>query len=68
MNPIENLWALLVRRIYADSKHYSTVYELKGAIKKAWDDTDPLVLLKLVGSIPRRCEGVIRANGAKPKF
>ena len=68
LNPLENLWVLLVRRFYADTKHYSTEYELKGAIKKAWDDTDPLILSKRFPSMPRRCEGVMRANGAKTKY
>ena len=68
LNPIENLWAFLVRRINADKKHYSSVYELKEAIKKAWDNTNSLVLLKLIRSMPKRCEGVMTANGAKTKY
>ena len=67
LNPIENLWAFFVRRIYADNQHYSKVYELKEAIKNAWDDTDSLVLLKLILSISKWCEGFLRANGAKNK-
>lgn len=65
-NPIEDLWEFLVSGLFADDEHYSTD-ELKEAIKKAWDDTDALVLLKLVRSTPKRCEAVVRANGAKTK-
>ena len=36
LNPMKNLWAILVRDIYAENKQYNTVQELKTAIVSAW--------------------------------
>lgn len=36
LNPIENLWGWLVRRLYHGGKQYSTVHELKSAVRDAW--------------------------------
>ena len=32
LNPIENVWGILVRDVYADNRQYQTVEELKTAI------------------------------------
>ena len=33
INPIENLWAIIKQRVYADGKQFSTLHELWKAIK-----------------------------------
>ena len=35
-NPIEHLWAIIVRRIYEGGK-YRTIEDLKNAIKRVWE-------------------------------
>lgn len=42
---MENLWAILVRRIYADNKQYATVHKLKEATLKVWKDIDTKTLI-----------------------
>ncbi|CAD6187963.1 unnamed protein product [Caenorhabditis auriculariae] len=37
LNPVENLWSVLVRRVYANAKQYTTVNDLKRAIRVEWD-------------------------------
>ncbi|CAD6193399.1 unnamed protein product [Caenorhabditis auriculariae] len=37
LNPVENLWSVLVRRVYANAKQYTTVNDLKRAIRAEWD-------------------------------
>ncbi|CAD6192317.1 unnamed protein product [Caenorhabditis auriculariae] len=37
LNPVENLWSVLVRRVYANAKQYTTVNGLKRAIRAEWD-------------------------------
>ena len=34
LNPIENAWGIMVRRVYAENKQYATVTELKAAIRE----------------------------------
>jgi transposase len=37
LNPIENVWGLLARRIYAQGRQYETQRELKMAILHEWE-------------------------------
>ena len=50
LNPIENIWRLMARDIYAGGKQFSNVYELKTAIQKSWDNIDKEIIKKLVNS------------------
>lgn len=54
LNPMENLWGILVRKIYKDGRQYRTVSELSRAIFKAWDELDKSLLQKLAMSMPNR--------------
>lgn len=68
LNPIENLWAILSRRVYANHKCYSTVGELKEAIQLMWHEIDLKCLQMLVGGMHRRCTGVVQAIGGPLKY
>lgn len=63
LNPVENLWGIMVRRIYAEGRQYATVYELKSAISEAWGNIEKAVLQNLVNSMPNRMFQVINRNG-----
>ena len=62
LNPMENLWGILVRRIYAENQQYHNVDELKKAIVAAWHTIDQEVLDNLL-SMDNRIFQVIRNNG-----
>ena len=68
LNPIENLWAILARIVYKDSRQYADVPSLIFAIKAAWGQIGEETLHKLVGSMQKRCADVIRLHGAKTKY
>ncbi|ETV75814.1 hypothetical protein H257_10180 [Aphanomyces astaci] len=40
LNPIENVWGYLVRKVYANGRQFSTVTELKSEILRPWDAID----------------------------
>ena len=63
LNPIENLWGILVRAVYAGGRQFSTVAELKAAIMIAWAEIDPNVLKKLAQSMKHRMFKLAQANG-----
>lgn len=67
-NPMENLWAMMVREIYKDFKVYDNVSELKLAIKAAWDKLSSEALKKLVDSMPTRCFLVAMKNGSTIRY
>jgi len=68
LNPIENLWGIMVRRIYENGKQYSCVIELKEAIKATWKEIEPGIIQKLVGSMPSRIFSVIQNSGGHTKY
>lgn len=63
LNPIENLWGIMVRRVYADNRQFQTVDELKQAILEAWDSIETEVLQNLINSMPNRIFQVIQRSG-----
>lgn len=63
INVIENVWSLIVRRVYANSKQYRAVDELKKAIVRAWEEIDLKVLGELVNSVPKRLIQTIERHG-----
>jgi len=61
LNPIENLWAVMQRRV--DTHSCETMEELQDAIAAEWAKIDKELLEKLVESMPQRCRAVIEADG-----
>lgn len=68
LNPMENLWGILSRKVYANGKQYDTVASLKSSIKKAWEEIGPNVLSTLIDSMPARIFSVIQNNGGSTKY
>ena len=67
LNPIENLWGLMVAKVYGDRQN-SAISEFKNAILNTWEKIPSVHLQKLVDSIPRRIFKVIKANGGSRKY
>ncbi|KAF0710590.1 hypothetical protein AaE_012460 [Aphanomyces astaci] len=68
LNPIENLWGLLARVVYANGRQFMTKEELISAIKRAWNSLSQSYLNKLIASMPKRCSEVVLARGDKTKY
>ena len=68
LNCIENLWGILVSRVYGGNKQYNDVQSLKNAIQEAWDSLTLEELQALISSMPRRCIEVIEKRGGKTKY
>lgn len=63
LNPIENLWDVLERRIRMRSIKPKNKSELMIALEEEWHQLEPERLLKLVESMPRRIKAVINSKG-----
>lgn len=63
LNPMENLWAIMVHRIYANNRQFATVNELKDAIQEVWASIEMTVIGKLVASMNNRIFQVIQRSG-----
>ena len=66
LNPIENLWGILKRKMR--NTRPNNAGELKAAIKTAWASITPQECHKLITSMPRRIDAVIRAKGGPTKY
>ena len=68
LNPIEHLWNLLKRRINGYEMPASGVWELWERAEVEWGKLRPEVCQKLIETIPRRLEAVIKAKGGHTKY
>ncbi|KUF94457.1 Mismatch repair endonuclease PMS2 [Phytophthora nicotianae] len=59
LDPIENLWSILTRRVYSNGRQVNNVAELRAAIEDAWKISIPNIIRSLIDSMPRRCQEVI---------
>jgi len=68
LNPTENVFGALARRVYAGSRQFGTVAALKEAILEAWADIDFDELEPYIDSMPDRMEAVIASHGKPTRF
>ena len=66
INPIENLWAILKKKLR--ERDTSTIAKLEAAIYDVWYNLDPGMLRNLASSIPKRLREVIRRKGYPTKY
>ncbi len=66
LNPIENLWGIVKRKMR--NKRPKNADELKATVKETWASIPPQQCHKLITSMPRRIEAVIKAKGAPTKY
>ncbi len=79
LNPIENLWGIVKRKMRnkrPKNADEATVKETwghcplskKATVKETWASIPPQQCHKLITSMPRRIEAVIKAKGAPTKY
>ncbi|CDF39203.1 unnamed protein product [Chondrus crispus] len=65
LNPIENLWGILVRKVYANQRQFGDSNSLVDCIVAAWNNLSTETLENLVNSTQNRCIDVVQARGKK---
>ena len=65
-NPIENLWGILVGKVYSKGNQYISVLELTNAIRQSWDEIE--TLQRLADSMPNRIFCIIQNKGGHMKY
>jgi transposase len=68
LNPIENVWDLLDRRVRAKAIHPRTVWEFTGALVEEWGNISQQELANLVQSMRRRCTAVPNTAGGHTRY
>lgn len=64
LNPVENVWALLSRRIYMERGVYDTEDQLWEAILRCARELTPNDIAPFVNSMPGRCVSIIEKKGS----
>jgi hypothetical protein len=68
LNPIEHLWCLLKRKLKSYAEEPKGIEELWKRVQEQWDNIDNCDCQKLIESMARRVEGVMRARGGYRKY
>lgn len=66
LNPIENLWEIVDRRIIRENCRNKD--ELFNQVKEAWESIPKQIINNLIESMPRRCAAVLKAKGYSTKY
>ncbi|GFW94876.1 gag_pre-integrs domain-containing protein [Trichonephila clavipes] len=66
LNPIENLWMHLDTEVR--EKNVTSKENLKEKLQEVWNSIDTEITKKLIESMPRHLEAVIKANGLFTKY
>ena len=63
LNITENLFGVICRQVYKDYRQFSTIEELRDAIREAWQSIDQNLIDNLFNSILNRIFELINNNG-----
>jgi DDE superfamily endonuclease/Transposase len=68
LNPIEHLWSHLKRRLNTYDSPPKGMLELWDRVESEWNKIDSAVCIRLIESMPRRIEAVLKAKGSWTKY
>jgi transposase len=68
LNPIENVWGLLVKKIQRQNLRPRNVEEMLEILHNTWETIEDDYFLNLCHSMPRRLAEVVNRNGAMTKY
>jgi hypothetical protein len=66
LNPIENLWSIIKRRV--EKRRPKNLKELDTFLHEEWHNIDMQIISNLVGSMKDRVIAVIEANGERIEY
>jgi transposase len=62
LNPIENLWRILVCFVYSNGRQFNSIPELRAKFVRSWDSITELQLKSLADSMNKRIIEVLKKN------
>ena len=64
LNLMENVWGIMVRRLYVNEKKYDTVAQLKSSILEIWKAIENEIRHNLINSMPNIIFKLIKKSAA----
>lgn len=68
LNPIENVWGLLVKSVYANGRQFSNVEELESSIRQSWANINKTAIQAMYNSMKDRIYSLILNKGKWTKY
>lgn len=68
LNPIDNVWRILARNVYANARQFDTIFALKGCILYEWSNIDRQLCCRLIHSMMNRCAAALEHGGWKINY
>ena len=68
LNPIEHLWSYLKKRLVDHDSSPEGIHELQERVQVDWEGIPVEECQKLIESMPRRIEAVMKATGGYTKY
>ena len=68
LNPIEHLWDQLGRALHRRQNPPTNMQQLRDALTEEWQRLDQAAIVRLIGSMPRRCQDCIQARGGHTRY
>ena len=68
LNPIENLWGILTRAVFANGRQFKNKKDLKEEIVKQWQEIKSKTLDNLLKSMSNRMIEVVKQKGVSTKY
>lgn len=68
LNPIENMWSLLKRRVRRLLLPGDDLLRLENLLKEEWNEISQATVNRLIGSMPTRVHDVIELSGESTRF
>ena len=67
VHPIEHVWDMLVRRVYAHQSHPAKLTDLRRVLNE-WQNIDQRQIGKLIRGMQRHCQTCIEALGGRTSY
>lgn len=68
LHSIEELWFVMVRKVYSNFSKFSTVGWFKEEPIKCWKNIDKEVLYRLVDSVLKTCSKIVPKKSSRIKY
>lgn len=68
LNPIEHLWDMLNRQLRNIQPPPASLNEVEQMLVEIWREIDQDQIRRLISSMSRRCEAVIRSRGGNTRY